>query len=189
MASIDLASFTFPYNLKLNQIDVIARAPLWDFGYDYKHGTSHGIGVFLKVHEPPVNMYYGQKASDVVLKEGYFISDEPGYYKENHFGVRLETILEVITKNETMGKYLTFEPITLVPFEPKLIDYYMLSPKQVRIYTCKVNLNGRYQKMSHKSFERLDDYALMLRDCFAFFFYYRIISTCDQCIGTNRGGI
>lgn len=51
MASIDLASFTFPYNLKLNQIDVIARAPLWDFGYDYKHGTSHGIGVFLKVHE------------------------------------------------------------------------------------------------------------------------------------------
>ncbi|VVC30469.1 Hypothetical protein CINCED_3A013194 [Cinara cedri] len=132
MASIDLASFSFPCTLTLNQIDVIARAPLWDFSYDYKHGTGHGIGVFLKVHEPPVNMYYGQKSSDVVLKEGYFISDEPGYYKENHFGVRLETILEVIPKNETAGKYLTFTPITLVPFEPKLIDYYMLSPKQVR---------------------------------------------------------
>lgn len=51
MASIDLASFTFPNTLRLNQIDVIARAPLWDFGYDYNHGTSHGIGVFLKVHE------------------------------------------------------------------------------------------------------------------------------------------
>lgn len=51
MASIDLASFTFPHHLRLNQIDVIARAPLWDFGYDYNHGTGHGIGVFLNVHE------------------------------------------------------------------------------------------------------------------------------------------
>ncbi|XP_050428799.1 xaa-Pro aminopeptidase ApepP-like [Adelges cooleyi] len=143
MASIDLASFTFPHSLRVNQIDVVARAPLWDTGYDYKHGTSHGIGVFLKVHEPPVNMYYGQKSTDVVLKEGYFISDEPGYYKENHFGVRLETILEVIAKNETMGKFLTFTPITLVPFEPKLINYSMLSPKQIRWlneYNAKIRL-------------------------------------------------
>lgn len=65
MASIDLASFTFPQSLKLNQIDVIARAPLWDFGYDYKHGTSHGIGVFLKVHE---RKCYG---GDDALYNGY----------------------------------------------------------------------------------------------------------------------
>nr|CAD7577063.1 unnamed protein product [Timema californicum] len=88
-------------------------------------------GAFLDVHESPVNIIY--KGGNKMFEEGYFFSDEPGYYHEGFFGVRLENILEVVNRTTTHsfdGPYLGFEPVTLVPYEPKLIDLVMLSNQQ-----------------------------------------------------------
>ncbi|CAH1408360.1 unnamed protein product [Nezara viridula] len=145
MGLIDLASLTFPASVTLSEIDVMARAPLWSVGQDYNHGTGHGIGAFLSVHEGPI-LVSRHPTLQEVYKEGYFFSDEPGYYKEDHYGIRLENILEVISVNKTdaVEKYLAFKTVTLIPFEPKLINLKMLSPNQVKW------LNDYYMRISNE---------------------------------------
>ncbi|KAK9301554.1 hypothetical protein QLX08_006111 [Tetragonisca angustula] len=140
IGAIQLSSLIFPSSLKSNQLDIVARAPLWNIGYDYLHGTGHGIGHFLSVHESPIGVSYGQPASSdkicgpVELKPGFFLSNEPGYYKEGDFGVRLENILETVEagKSKTSESFLKFRDVTLVPYEPKLINYDMLNPSHIR---------------------------------------------------------
>ena len=87
---IALATMKFPKNTTGHQLDVIARRPLWEAGLDYDHGTGHGVGSFLGVHEGPQRI---SKASNTQpLKPGMILSNEPGYYKENEFGIRIENL-------------------------------------------------------------------------------------------------
>ncbi|XP_011685228.1 PREDICTED: xaa-Pro aminopeptidase 1 isoform X2 [Wasmannia auropunctata] len=148
--SIELASLIFPSDLTVDQLDVIARRPLWSTGYDYMHGTGHGIGHFSSVHESPIILsYFGCKNSITgcsKLKPGFFLSNEPGYYKEDDFGVRLENILEVIPADKLPHngqRFLKFRDVTLVPYEPKLIDITMLTPLHRRWLN---NYNKRIRK-------------------------------------------
>ncbi|XP_050574856.1 xaa-Pro aminopeptidase 1-like isoform X2 [Bombus affinis] len=139
IGAIQLSSLIFPSSLKSNQLDIVARVPLWNVGYDYLHGTGHGIGHFLSVHESPIGVSYGQPVSSdkvcgpVELRPGFFLSNEPGYYKEGDFGVRLENILETMEAGKSKTEiFLKFRDVTLVPYEPKLIDYDMLNPSHIR---------------------------------------------------------
>ncbi|XP_076287717.1 xaa-Pro aminopeptidase 1-like isoform X2 [Lasioglossum baleicum] len=136
IGAIQLASMVFPSSLAASQLDVVARSPLWNVGYDYLHGTSHGIGHFLSVHESPISMHYMQVPSSdkacgpVELEPRFFLTNEPGYYKEGDFGVRLENVLEVVKAGNS--EFLKFRDVTLVPYEPKLIDISMLNPSHRR---------------------------------------------------------
>ncbi|XP_014481659.1 PREDICTED: xaa-Pro aminopeptidase 1-like isoform X2 [Dinoponera quadriceps] len=139
IGSIQLSSLIFPNSLTIDKLDIVAREPLWSTGYDYMHGTGHGIGHFSSVHESPISVsYWGSNlvaGCSTRLKPGFFLSNEPGYYKEGDFGVRLENIIEVVPADKLTYKtqqFLKFRDATLVPYEPKLIDVDMLTPLQRR---------------------------------------------------------
>ncbi|XP_030760939.1 xaa-Pro aminopeptidase ApepP-like isoform X2 [Sitophilus oryzae] len=130
-------SLTFPNNMKMAHVDVLARGPLWEMGLDYLHESGHGIGSFLGVKESPISVQYDLEVSNrQTFKPGYFLTNGPGYYKEGYFGVRLQNILEVIEKpwlEHTSGhKYLGFKVISLVPYQLKLIKLSLLSTHQRR---------------------------------------------------------
>ncbi|XP_065225983.1 xaa-Pro aminopeptidase 1-like [Planococcus citri] len=142
MGLINLASFTFPPHLYTSQLDIIARIPLWEIGVDFPHGSGHGIGAFMNFYESPIDLNY-KSASNDTLKDGYFLLAEVGYYQEDDFGMKLSMVLEVVYQNHSSG-YLTFEPVTLVPFEPKLINVTMLSTQQkiwLNEYNNKIKTN------------------------------------------------
>ncbi|XP_070000806.1 uncharacterized protein [Penaeus vannamei] len=132
MGNIDLALLTFPEGTGDSDVDIVARKALYDVGLDYRHGTSHGIGHFLNVHEAPIQVrIYGTEEHK--FEVGHFLSDEPGYYQDNEWGIRLENIMNVVTKETKYkfgGQWLGFEAISLVPFESKLINSSMLSNVQ-----------------------------------------------------------
>ncbi|XP_064089431.1 xaa-Pro aminopeptidase 1-like isoform X2 [Macrobrachium nipponense] len=141
MGHIDLATAVFPKEILDSRVDILARKPLYEIGLDYNHGTGHGIGMFLGVHEAPTNIR--TKGTGSPFQPGYFFSVEPGYYQDHEFGIRLENIMMVIEKDT---KYSTkpmfaFEPVTLVPFEAKLIDTILLNKMQ-----CDW-LNGYHEKV------------------------------------------
>ncbi|KAK7571224.1 hypothetical protein V9T40_014828 [Parthenolecanium corni] len=125
---INLARFSFPAHLTTSQLDIIARTELWEIGLDYPHGSGHGIGVFSNVYESPVDMYY-KNGQNTTLKVGYLILLESGYYKEDQYGIRLSCTVEVVYTNNSSG-YLSFQPLSLLPFEHVLINYTMLSIQQ-----------------------------------------------------------
>ncbi|KAG8036386.1 hypothetical protein G9C98_003708 [Cotesia typhae] len=135
IGSIELASLIFPSSLRTDQLDILARRPLWNMSNDYMHGTGHGIGHFLSVHEPPISVSYNMNATPTAgctcyLSPGNFLSNEPGYYKAGDFGIRLENILEVVEADipqQNKQRFLKFRDVTLIPYEPKLIDTSMLS--------------------------------------------------------------
>jgi len=133
IGSIDLAMLVFPDNVDDARIDIVARRPLYNAGLDYLHGTGHGIGSYLGVHEGPTQIrIYGKVGH--LFEENYFFSDEPGYYQENDFGIRLETVLRVVRKSfkgEGSKRFLGFEAVTLVPFERNLILREMFNFQQL----------------------------------------------------------
>ncbi|KAK6985390.1 Xaa-Pro aminopeptidase 1 [Biomphalaria glabrata] len=149
MSAINLALTKWPSGLLGREIDVIARHQLWDVGLVYKHGTGHGIGAYLSVHEGPGRISYMSKSKyEQPLKAYQYYSDEPGYYEDGQFGIRLETIVTVVPftpKYSTAAQdFLQFEPVTFVPFEPNLIDYSILNSKQVswlNEYNAKIREN------------------------------------------------
>lgn len=111
------------------QLDAIARRPLWEQGFDYEHGTGHGVGHLLAVHEGPQNI--STKSSTVPLEVGMVTSIEPGYYEADEFGIRLENLYEVCQCSQPgCQNMLCFEPLTLVPFDTRLIIREMLSPAE-----------------------------------------------------------
>ena len=170
IGAIQLSSQIFPSSVKSSQLDVLARAPLWNIGYDYLHGTGHGIGHFLSVHESPISISYLEGGTttkgcgSIELKPGFFLTNEPGYYKEGDFGVRLENVLEVVeTGNSSTEMYLKFRDVTLVPYEPKLIDVSMLNPSHRRWLN---NYNGRIRDEVGPELKRrlkMDAFDWMLR--------------------------
>ena len=115
-------------------LDILARKPLWDLGLDYNHGTGHGVGYLLSVHEPPNGIRYrilNNPQLNPEMKAGMITSNEPGIYLENEFGIRIENLILCKEKeNNEFGEFLCFETLTLVPYDIELIDETMLTEKE-----------------------------------------------------------
>ncbi|CAB3987481.1 Hypothetical predicted protein [Paramuricea clavata] len=130
---VALAKAVFPNKTKGSRLDSYARYSLWEGGLDYRHGTGHGVGAFLNVHEGPQSI--GARTNDEPLEAGVFVSDEPGYYEDDSFGVRIESILllKPVTLENNFNNigYLGFEPVTLFPIQTKMLMPSMLSPEEV----------------------------------------------------------
>ncbi len=132
---IALSSALFPAGTRGAQLDVLARRPLWEAGLDYAHGTGHGVGSYLAVHEGPqriATMAGGQPGGDEPLAAGMIVSNEPGYYKPGAYGIRIENLV-LIEPREVPGAekpMLGFTPLTLAPIDRTLIDVAMLSPAE-----------------------------------------------------------
>jgi len=117
-------------------LDYIARNYLWEIGEDYNHGTGHGVGFFLNVHEAPNGFRYKkvQERDEAVFEEGMLTSNEPGYYADGRFGIRHENLVLCVNDKETAyGEYLKFETVTLVPFDVDAIDKKMLTEKEKQL--------------------------------------------------------
>ncbi|KAK7109470.1 xaa-Pro aminopeptidase 1-like [Littorina saxatilis] len=132
---INLCTVIFPNTVKGHMLDALARTSLWEVGLDYPHGTGHGVGAFLNVHEGPCGFSSRVTLTDIPLEEGMVLSDEPGYYEDGSFGLRIENCM-IVVKAETKFSYrnkpyLTFEPITLVPIQKKMIDPTLLTEKEI----------------------------------------------------------
>jgi Xaa-Pro aminopeptidase len=124
---IALARARFPEGTTGVQLDTLARMALWEGGYDYDHGTGHGVGAYLSVHEGPQNI--SKKQVNVALKPGMIISNEPGYYKVGHYGIRIENLI-VVTEPKDVGgerRMMEFETITLAPIDLNLVEVGMLT--------------------------------------------------------------
>lgn len=126
---IALASLVFPKGTCGMQIDAIARRPLWNIGCDFAHGTGHGVGHLLSVHEGPQQI--SSHRSTIPLEPGMIVSDEPGYYKEGGFGIRIENLL-VVQKCQRSGltHMLCFSPLTLVPIDTRCLDLSLLNSEE-----------------------------------------------------------
>ena len=124
---IALASIKFPVGTTGSQLDVLARAPLWSIGADFDHGTGHGVGSYLGVHEGPQRI--SKSPSDIALQIGMIISNEPGFYKESAYGIRLENLIVVQTEkiDGASREMLSFETITLAPFDSSMINANLLT--------------------------------------------------------------
>uniref|UniRef100_A0A8B9RQC9 Xaa-Pro aminopeptidase 2 n=1 Tax=Accipiter nisus TaxID=211598 RepID=A0A8B9RQC9_9AVES len=127
MGNIDLSRLIFPPNTAGRVVESFARRALWNVGLNYGHGTGHGIGNFLSVHEWPV----GFQSNNVPLMAGMFTSIEPGYYRDGEFGIRIEDVALVV-EAQTKVPFLTFEVVSLVPYDRNLIDLSLLSLEQIR---------------------------------------------------------
>jgi Xaa-Pro aminopeptidase len=122
------------------QLDVLARAPLWDYFLDYAHGTGHGVGAALCVHEGPFSVSLRKNMTP--LQPGHILSNEPGYYKAGEFGIRIENLVLVtkLAENEH-GVFLGFEDLTLCPYDRRLVDEALLSDgekAQINAYHARV---------------------------------------------------
>lgn len=132
-----LSAAKFLYGVRGINLDILARQSLWEHGMDYRHGTGHGVGYILNVHEAPNNIRWktGDYNTDsAVLEEGMITSNEPGVYVENEFGVRLENLI-LCKKSEknVYGQFMEFENLTLVPFEKSAIDKRYMSDKDIEL--------------------------------------------------------
>jgi len=129
---IALASIRFPEGTTGSELDVLARQYLWEVGLDYGHGTGHGVGCYLGVHEGPQSI---SRRNKVPLKVGMVVSNEPGFYKTGHYGIRIEnlqTVVEILGLPGSERKIFGFEPLTLVPFDRNLIEVSMLSGAETK---------------------------------------------------------
>lgn len=134
---IALACAVFPEGTRGAQLDTMARASLWQAGLDYAHGTGHGVGSFLAVHEGPQRIAKfagGQAGSDEPLQAGMILSNEPGYYKSGEYGIRIENLILVEERNiaGAEGRYFGFETLTFAPIDKNLVDVSLLNSDELR---------------------------------------------------------
>ena len=128
---IALATARFPEGTKGAQLDSFARRPLWEAGLDYGHGTGHGVGAYLSVHEGPQSI--SPRGTAQALKPGMICSNEPGYYKEGAYGIRIENLVVVCEMEPPPGaekKLLGFETITLAPIDLALVESKHLTARE-----------------------------------------------------------
>lgn len=143
--NIGVDSMVFPEDTPGFVLDVFARKALWDYGKDYGHGTGHGVGAALNVHEGPHSIS-PRWANKEVLKKGMVVSNEPGYYEDGNFGIRIENLLEIsyvkpehndgavdeqgssTTKDK---KFLNFRKLTMIPIQKNLIDVKLMTPEEL----------------------------------------------------------
>jgi Xaa-Pro aminopeptidase len=138
---IAIATAVFPKGTRGSQLDSFARRPLWEAGLDYAHGTGHGVGSFLAVHEGPQRISpvgSAQSGGDEPLQAGMIISNEPGYYKTGEYGIRIENLVLVVPREiEGAEKdMLGFETLTFAPIDRRLIDVQMLEPEELVWLNC-----------------------------------------------------
>lgn len=129
---IALASLTFPKGVTGAHIDVLARAPLWEQGLDYDHGTGHGVGSFLAVHEGPQGI--SRASQNVPLQPGMLVSNEPGFYKDGEYGIRIESVVLVIERPDLSRSkpFYGFETLTLAPIDLALVDKTLLTNSEIQ---------------------------------------------------------
>lgn len=150
---IMLSTAIFPVKISGNYLDTLARKYLWDVGKNYQHGTGHGIGSYLNVHEGPMGISWRAMPDDPGLQPGMFLSNEPGYYENGKFGVRIENI-ECIVQSKVAEDFLTFETVTLVPIQTKMIARELLT-NQERMHLneyhrmCREKLSPLLHKGGH----------------------------------------
>ncbi|MFD2263589.1 aminopeptidase P family protein [Lacibacterium aquatile] len=138
---IAISTAVFPTGTTGSQIDVLARLPLWQHGLDYDHGTGHGVGSYLSVHEGPQRI--SKAPNTIALKPGMILSNEPGYYKSGGYGIRIENLIYVtpVTIDGAERPMLGFENLTLAPIDRRLIVADLLSPTErtwLNAYHAKV---------------------------------------------------
>ncbi len=147
-ANLNLANIKFLYGCSGINLDILARAPFWEAGLDYNHGTGHGVGYILNVHEGPNAFRWQQtpgRREDIKLEAGQITTDEPGIYITGKFGIRLENELlcKKAEKND-YGQFMEFEQITYVPFDPEAIDTKQMTSREIEY------LNN-YHKLVYKT--------------------------------------
>jgi Xaa-Pro aminopeptidase len=128
---IGISTIRFPKGTTGSQIDVLARAALWKAGYDYDHGTGHGVGSYLSVHEGPARI---NKLDRTPLEPGMILSNEPGYYKPGHYGIRIENLVLVHEPKAIVGgerAMMGFETLTLAPIDRRLVDATLLTEEEL----------------------------------------------------------
>jgi Xaa-Pro aminopeptidase len=138
---IGLTLAEFPFGTKGCHLDILARKPLWENGMNYGHGTGHGIGHFLNVHEGP--MAIRQEYNDNPIESGMVLSNEPAFYREDEYGIRIENMIVCVEKQVTsFGRFLGFETLSLCPIDTSLIIRPMLTESEINWlneYHKKVN--------------------------------------------------
>ena len=148
--TIDLAKCKFPAGARGCMVDAFARKALWEGGINFTHGTGHGIGHCLNVHEGPQSIR--MEENPTILKEGMVISDEPALYRTGQYGIRTENMILVKKDCETeWGQFLTFETLTLCYIDTKLIDMSLMSPDELRW------LNSYHQMVYNKLSPHLNE--------------------------------
>jgi Xaa-Pro aminopeptidase len=140
-----IARAVFPDGTTGAQLDTLARQYLWQAGVDFEHGTGHGVGSYLSVHEGPARI---SKLGTTPLRRGMILSNEPGYYKTDAYGIRIEN-LELVIAAQVAGAEKpmnAFETLTLAPIDRRLIETRMLSPAEIEwlnAYHARVNREVR----------------------------------------------
>lgn len=130
-AHLALLHAQFLHGCRGSALDVLARQPLWEQGLDYNHGTGHGVGYLLSVHEGPNSIRCRSAGKDAVLEAGMILSDEPGLYLAGRYGIRLENLMACEDRfTNGHGRFLGFEVLTLVPFDRAAIDVSLLNAKE-----------------------------------------------------------
>jgi len=140
---VDLLTTSFPQGTVGKQLDTISRLPLWEKGLNYGHGTGHGIGTYLNVHEGPQAISY-YRCIGIALEPGMITTIEPGYYKDNEYGLRVENVALVVKDEERSSEeavFYTFENLTLCPIDLRLVKKELLTAREVDW------LNGYHQNV------------------------------------------
>lgn len=145
---IALAIAIFPNSTCGAQLDILARLPLWQNSLNYKHATGHGVASYLEVHEGPqaINQY-----NHIPLQPGMIVSNEPGYYRENEYGIRLENLMYVVKKDDD---FLRFQVLTCVPIDTRLIIKSLLTTREIQWVNA-------YNKMVLQKLQQYLDYKII----------------------------
>ena len=129
---IAISMLRFPKGTKGSEIDAFARTALWSAGLDYAHGTGHGVGSYLSVHEGPQRI---AKVGVAPLEPGMILSNEPGYYKPGEYGIRIENLILVTGPHAIVGgdiDMMEFETLTLAPIDKRLVDTALLTRAELQ---------------------------------------------------------
>ncbi|WCR53112.1 MAG: putative dipeptidase PepE [Wolbachia endosymbiont of Ctenocephalides orientis wCori] len=152
-AHIAIANAIFPQGTTAGELDILARIHLWKYNMDYMHGTGHGVGSYLSVHEGPQSISKGNK---VKLVPGMILSNEPGYYIPEKYGIRIENLMYVDTHEDD---FLYFKQLTCIPYDKKLMDIHMLTQTEI-------DWINDYHKFVYESLEnRVEDKEWLREMC------------------------
>ena len=128
---LNLAAAKFLYGVRGINLDYLARGPLWELGLDYNHGTGHGVGYYLNVHEGPNSLRWkcaSDRVDSAIFEEGMITSNEPGFYLEGSYGIRTENMIVCVKDKKTeYGQFMRFENLTMVPYDVDALDISMLT--------------------------------------------------------------
>jgi Xaa-Pro aminopeptidase len=130
--TLNLSMAHFPRGTLSPMLDALARAPMWQHDIDFGHGTGHGVGYFLNVHEGPQTISRSLPDASMAMQEGMITSVEPGIYRPGQWGVRIENlVLNVPAQKNGFGDFLRFETLTLCPIDTRCIEHSLLSRQEV----------------------------------------------------------